>query len=200
MSLPTEDPGKVANIVGNNLPNFRRLYGPLIETLPNIGFNDPACKKLDWMDDSSTNLRLEQDMDPVKRGNIVRRLPKAFREKLYLQYQKKFQIPQLEFSKMLEQSADEDATSIKRRQGGPFDQRIVSEPAEDLRREVRGVIKKTISWPSTSQSLKGPVTSGFRKTWRYMGDKMAKHREGKKRAQEAAAAPEGEVKIEKPKA
>src|SRR3978361_1307305 len=31
MSLPTENPNKVANIVLNQLPNFRRLYAPLIE-------------------------------------------------------------------------------------------------------------------------------------------------------------------------
>ena len=99
----------------------------------------------------------------------------------------------------IEQSADEDATSIKRRQGGPFEQRIVSEPPEDLRQEVRGVIKKTIGRPSTSQSLKGVVTSGFRRTWRYMSEKTMKHREGKRKAQEAAAAPKMEKKEEKPK-
>jgi mitochondrial translocator assembly and maintenance protein 41 len=186
MSLPTEDPRKVSNIVGNNLPNFRRLYGPLIEDLPNVEFHDLACKKHGWMADPTANVRLEQDMDPVKRGNMVRRLPKAFRGKLYFQYQKKYQIPQLEFNKMLEESSDEDATRINRRQGGGFERRIASEPPEDLRQEVRGVIKKTVSWPSTSQSLKGVVTSGLRRTWRYMSEKTAKHREGKNNKQEAA--------------
>jgi translocator assembly and maintenance protein 41 len=185
MSLPTEDPSKVANIVGNNLPNFRRLYGPLIETFPNVEFHDPACQRRGWYSDPTANVRLEQDMDPVKRGNMVRRLPKAFRGKLYFQYQKKYQIPQLEFNKMLEESTDEDATRIKRRQGGGFEQRIAKEPPEDLRAEVRGVIKKTISWPSTSQSLKGVVTAGIRRTWRYMSEKTAKHREGTKKAREA---------------
>jgi translocator assembly and maintenance protein 41 len=193
MSLPTEDPSKVANIVGNNLPNFRRLYGPLIENLPNVEFNDPACKKRGWMADPTANVRLEQDMDPVKRGNMVRRLPKAFRGKLYFQYQKKYQIPQLEFNKMLEESTDEDATRIKRRQGGGFEQRIAKEPAEDLRSEVRGVIKKTVAWPSMSQSLKGPVTAGWRRTWRYMSEKREKHREGKLKAQQAAKDEKGKT-------
>ena len=186
MSLPTENPSKVANIVGNNLPNFRRLYGPLIENLPNVEFQDPACQQRDWYNDLTANVRLEQDMDPVKRGNMVRRLPKAFRGKLYFQYQKKYQIPQLEFNKMLEAATDEDGTSFKRRQGGGFEQRIAKEPPEDLRAEVRGVIKKTISWPSTSQSLKGVVTAGVRRTWRYMREKTAKHWEGTKKAKEAA--------------
>jgi len=187
MALPTEDPGKVANIVGNNLPNFRRLYGPLIENLPNVEFNDPACTRPNWAADPSTNVRLEQDMDPIKRGNMVRRLPKAFRSKLYFQFQKKFQIPQLEFNKMMEESNAEDTTIFKKRLGGGFEQRIATEPAEELRGEVRGVIKKTISWPSAVQSLKGVVTAGFGRTWRYMGEKMDKHKQGTKDAADAAA-------------
>lgn len=188
MSLPTEDPGKVANIVGNNLPNFRRLYGPLIENLPNVEFNDAACTRSNWAADPSTNVRLEQDMDPIKRGNMVRRLPNAFRSKLYFQFQKKFQIPQLEFDKMMEESTDEDAAGFKRRFGGGFEQRIANEPADELRSEVRGVIKKTIGWPSTVQSLKGIVTAGFGRTYRYMSEKVDKHAQGKKKAADAVAA------------
>ena len=180
MSLPTENPSKVANIVGNNLPNFRRLYGPLIENLPNVTFNDSKCSNPDWASDPSANVQLVQDMDPVKRGNMVRRLPKAFRSKLYFRYQEKYQIPRLEFNKMMEGSKDEDATRINRREGGGFERRIASEPAEDLRSEIRGVIKKTIGWTSTSQSLKGVVTGGFSRTWRYMSEKVAKYREGKR--------------------
>lgn len=185
MALPTEDPSKVANIVGNNLHHFRRLYSPLIDNLPNVTFSDPKCSNPDWANDPSANVELLQDMDPVKRGNMVRRLPKAFRSKLYFQYQKKFQIPQLEFNKMLEASADEDATRINRRQGGGFERRIASEPPEDLIKEVRGVIKSTIGWPSTSQSLKSGITAGFSRTWRYVGEKMEKYREGKRKAAEA---------------
>jgi translocator assembly and maintenance protein 41 len=186
MVLPTEDPSKVANIVGNNLPNFRRLYSPLVDNLPNVSFSDSKCSNPDWAADPTANVRLVQDMDPVKRGNMVRRLPKAFRSKLYFQYQKKFQIPQLEFNKMLESSTDEDATRIKRREGGGFERRIANGPPEELRSEVRGVIRNTISWPSMSQSLKGALTAGLGRTWRYMSEKMAKHSEGKRKAAEEA--------------
>lgn len=197
MVLPTEDPSKVANIVGNNLHNFRRLYSPLIDNLPNVSFNDSKCSNPDWAEDPNANVRLAQDMDPVKRGNMVRRLPKAFRSKLYFQYQKKYQIPQLEFNKMLEASTDEDATSFKRREGGGFERRIASEPPEDLRAEVRGVIKKTIGWPSTSQSLKSGITAGFSRTWRYVGEKMQKYRDGQKKAAEAATKAKEEPEKEK---
>ncbi|KAK0641725.1 mitochondrial matrix Mmp37-domain-containing protein [Cercophora newfieldiana] len=178
MSLPTENPSKVKNIVGNNMKNFRRLYLPLIETLPNVEFNDPGCSEKGWVwDDASLNLA--QDMDPVKRGNMVRRLPKAFRSRLYFEYQKKFAIPQLEFDKMMEENKNEDAIAFKRREGGGFERRIVQDDADELRKHIRAVIKQTISWPATTQSLKGPFTSGFRKTWRYMMEKIGKYRQGR---------------------
>ncbi len=185
MALPTEDPAKVQNIVGNNLPHFRRLYGPLIEDLPNLDFSDAACTETDWAQDSKINARLEQDMDPIKRGNMVRRLPKNFRKKLYFRFQEKFQMPQLDFNKMMQESQDEDAHgSFKRRQGGEFEQKIAIVPPKELGDEVRIVIKNTIGWPSTVQSVKGLFTSGFSRTWRYVSEKMEKHRIGK--AKEAA--------------
>ncbi|OWP03601.1 hypothetical protein B2J93_7619 [Marssonina coronariae] len=187
MAFPTENKSKVANIVGNNLPHFRRLYSPLVENLPNVSFNDSKCSDPDWAADETANVTLAQDMDPVKRGNMVRRLPKAFRSKLYFQYQKKYQIPRLEFNRMLEAASDEDATRINRRQGGGFEQRISNEPPEDLRAEVRYVIKKTIGWPSTSQSLKGILTSGIGRSWRYMSEKMAKYQEGKLKLAETSS-------------
>ncbi|KAL3427525.1 hypothetical protein PVAG01_01034 [Phlyctema vagabunda] len=182
MVLPTEDPSKVANIVGNNLPNFRQLYSPLIDNLPNVSFADAKCSTPDWTWDPTSNVRLQQDMDPVKRGNMVRRLPKAFRSKIYFRYQSKFEIPRLEFDQMMANTADENSERINRRVGGGFERRIASQPPEDLRKEVRGVIKQTIGWPSTSQSLKGIVTGGFARTYRYMSEKMAKHRQGKQKA------------------
>ncbi|KAA6415130.1 MAG: mitochondrial matrix Mmp37 [Lasallia pustulata] len=192
MSFGSENLNKVANIVTYNLHNFRRLYAPLIENLPNVAFKDARCSQPGWADDPSTNASLAQDKDPVKRGNMVRRLPKAFREKLYFRYQTKFQIPRPEFNKMLEDSSDEDPTRIKRRTGGEFEQRIAGDDQQALKAEVTTVIKKTISWPSTSQSIKGLVTGGVRRTYRYLKEKSQKNREGK--------GPKGDVKAgEKPK-
>lgn len=178
MSFGSENPNKVANIVTHNLHNFRRLYAPLIENLPNIAFKDARCSQPDWADDPTTNASLAQDMDPVKRGNMVRRLPEAFREKLYFRYQTKFQIPRPEFNKMLEESSDEDPTRIKRRTGGKFEQRIAGDDQQALKAEVTSVIKKTITWPSTSQSIKSGVTAGVGRTYRYLKEKIQKHREG----------------------
>lgn len=179
MSLPAENPDKVLNIVKYQLPNFRRLYGPLIENLPNVAYNDSACSLLEWAEDPTTNAVLAQDMDPIKRGNIVRRLPKSFREKLYFQYQSKFEIPRLEFNKMLENSNDEDPTRVKRKQGGEFEQRVAADDHKSLNKEVKVVIRKTIAWPSASQSIKGLVTAGVARSWRYAKEKMEKNRAGR---------------------
>ncbi|KAI9830832.1 MAG: hypothetical protein M1819_005357 [Sarea resinae] len=180
MSLPTENRQKVANIVTNQLGNFRQLYAPLIENLPNVSFVDSRSLRPGWEDDVSIDAALEQDMDPVKRGNMVRRLPKQFRHKLYFQYQSKFQIPQREFDAMMEASKDEDQTRIKRREGGEFERRIACDEA-GLRKEVSAAIKKTISWPSTTQSIKSFFTAGVFRSLRYVREKWDKFVEGNKK-------------------
>lgn len=201
MSLPAEDPQKVLNIVHSQLPNFRQLYAPLIDNLPNISFNDSVCAQKGWFDDPQVNAKLAQDMDPVKRGNMVRRLPKKFREKLYFEYQAKFQIPRGEFEKMLEHAKDDEgSTGFKRQQGGLFEQRI-GKDTEGIQTEVRQVIEKTIRWPSVVQSVKGIFTAGLRRSWRYAREKREKHvaSEAKKREQAASKAlsTDGEHKKQK---
>jgi mitochondrial translocator assembly and maintenance protein 41 len=177
MSVGGDDPRKVNNIVSNQITNFRRLYAPLIDNLPNITFNDPRCSNQDWILDDTINAKLEQNMHPSTRGHMVRRLPSAFRSKLYFEYQSKFRINRREFRKMMEETKDDDAESIRRREGGPFEQRIAAdEEGGGLREEVRQVITKTIQWPATTQSLKGIVTSGFGRSWRYMREKREKGR------------------------
>lgn len=180
MALPTEDQRKVHNIVSSQMDYFRRLYAPLIANLPNCIFNDARCTLEDWINDPSANLRLNQDMDPVKRGNMVRRLPKSFREKLYFQYQSRYQIPRSEFLKMMEESQDEDAERLHRRQGGPFEQRVAAD--EHLATTLQTTIQKTIRWPSTVQTIKSAFTAGFKRTWRYLGDKRKKYKNSKLQA------------------
>ena len=175
MSIAGEDPKKVSNIVSAQLSNFRRLYAPLIENLPNISFNDPRCSQRDWFADETLDAKLAQDMDPVKRGNMVRRLPKAFRDKLYFEYQGKFGMSRRDMTRMVEEAKDEDANQIRRREGGAFEQRIARD-TEGIKKEVNDVIKKTIQWPSTTQSIKSIFTAGISRSLRYAGEKRAKHR------------------------
>lgn len=172
MKLFAENPHKVQNIVSNQLPHFRKLYSPLIDQLPNVQFLSGIVS---WSDPASETI-LVQDMDPQRRANMVRRLPKAFRENLYFRYQRKFSIPALEFEKMVGRSPDEERMSKK--EGGEFERRI-AEDAENIHREVGNVIKSTIAWPSTVQSIKGIVTAGPTRSWRYVGEKTLKWKEAK---------------------
>ncbi|KAL4895792.1 mitochondrial matrix Mmp37-domain-containing protein [Aspergillus ambiguus] len=178
MVLPAEDPKKVNNIVSGQMANFRRLYAPLIENLPNVTFRDKRCIQDEWIDDPDVNARLVQDMDPVKRGNMVRRLPESFREKLYFQYQTRFELPRAEFDKMIKEANDNDPELVRRRQGGPYDQRIAKDA--NLTKEVQASITKTIRWPSTVQTIKGPLTSGVSRTWRYLREKQDKYKKSGK--------------------
>ncbi|KAF7177082.1 hypothetical protein CNMCM7691_004730 [Aspergillus felis] len=184
MSLPAEDPRKVRNIVSGQMAHFRRLYAPLIENLPNVTFNDRRCTEEDWIDDPNANVRLTQDMDPVKRGNMVRRLPESFKQKLYFQYQSRFEIPRVEFNKMMKESSDSDSKVVRRRLGGPFEQRIAAD--ENLKKEVQESIMKTIRWPSTVQTIKGLFTSGISRTWRYLSEKQSKYRTSGQKASASA--------------
>ena len=173
MTIGGDDPRKVNNIVHGQMANFRRLYAPLIDNLPNISFNDSVCSDRSWFDDPGVNAKIAQDMDPVKRGNMVSRLPKVFREKLYFEYQSKFRIPRGEFNEMLKKSTKEEAERFLRREGSEFEQRIARD-TEGLKTEVKQVIEKTIRWPSITQSLKGVVMAGARKGWRYAKEKREK--------------------------
>jgi translocator assembly and maintenance protein 41 len=186
MVLPAEDPGKVRNIVSGQMAHFRRLYAPLITNLPNVNFQDPRCSQNDWIDDPEAILAMVQDMDPVKRGNMVRRLPESFREKLYFQFQERYAIPRVEFDKMMEETTDTKQEIVRRPQGGPFEQRIASD--DQLQEEISTSITKTIRWPSTVQTIKGPLTAGVSKSWQYIKEKREKHKKARSHAVVASEA------------
>ncbi|BDD57173.1 Mitochondrial translocator assembly and maintenance protein 41 [Monascus purpureus] len=180
MSFRAENPEKINNIVAAQIAHFRRLYAPLIANLPNVTFTDPRCSHADWIDDPTANMRMSQDMDPVRRGNMVRRLPKSFREKLYFQYQGRYGIPRAEFNKMMEESSISDPSMARRQEGGRFEQRVAGD--SHLKEEVQTAISKTVRWPSTVQSIKGPLTAGLARSWRYMQEKRAKFKDSKESA------------------
>ena len=173
MALRSEHPHKVSNIVSAQLRNFRQLYHDLIVSLPNVHYADPRSAQPGWHDDLALDLRMTQDMDPAFRGNMVRRLPKAFRQKLYFLYQRKFGIPGREFNDMLAASADEDAKGgLKKPVAGPFDRRVAAE--SDLPQMVAKCVVQTVKWPSTVQTLKALLTAGPTRSWRYVREKREK--------------------------
>ncbi|KAF5579684.1 proline transport [Fusarium pseudocircinatum] len=177
MALPTENKSKVTNIVDNNIIHFRRLYAPLVKTLPNVDFTG-ACRidDTEWIMNPEAGNTLQQDMDPKRRGNMVRRLPQTFRSRLYFQYQRRFGIPRGEFNELMKASTDEEGGAVKKMQGGEFERRIATDDAHKLNETVRIVIKQTVNWPSTVQSIKGLLMGGVSRTWRYLGEKYSKYK------------------------
>ncbi|KAL8343805.1 hypothetical protein RB601_004355 [Gaeumannomyces tritici] len=178
MRFPTENPRKVANIVGHNAIHFRNLYAPLVQVLPNVDFaevEDPSSAPPEH------DLVLRQTMSDATRGNMVRRLPRQFRSRVYFEYQKKWQISRADFDHMTENlQTEEGGISFGARTGGEFDQRIAKGNAAVRREILREAIEKTTSWPSTVQAIKGVAMSGVSRSMRYLGEKMDKYREGKK--------------------
>ncbi|OCK84093.1 mitochondrial matrix Mmp37 [Lepidopterella palustris CBS 459.81] len=176
MSLGSENPNKVTNIITHQIRNFRMLYHDLIMSLPNVDYGEARALQQGWMEDLKLDRPMAQDMDPAFRGNMVRRLPKSFRQKLYFLYQRKFGISGREFEGMLEASADEDAKGgLKKPVGGPFDRRVAAET--DLREMVLKCVNQTVKWPSATQSLKSALTAGPSRTLRYLKEKREKGRE-----------------------
>jgi mitochondrial translocator assembly and maintenance protein 41 len=181
-SVGSEHPDKISNIVTHQLRAFRQLYSPLIAELPNIRYNDPRVKQnmtYEDLPEDKADLKMTQNMDLAFRGNMVRRLPSAFRSKLYFLYQRKFSIPGREFQEMLAAASDEDKKTggVRKPVGGEFDRRIAGE--SDLKDMVRKAVVQTVKWPATVQSIKGVITAGAKKTWRYLGEKLEKGRQGK---------------------
>jgi translocator assembly and maintenance protein 41 len=174
MQYGSENPKKIDNIVTHQIRNFRLLYHDLLVSLPNIMYADfSAVQKPDWMDDTKLDLKLSQDMNPERRANMVRRLPKTFREKIYFLYRGKFGISGSEYKEMLEAAKDEDAKGgVKKQVGSDFDKRIAAET--DLPQMVTKAVNQTVKWPSTVQSMKGPLTAGPQRAWRYLKEKREK--------------------------
>ncbi|EAT86156.2 hypothetical protein SNOG_06325 [Parastagonospora nodorum SN15] len=166
MQYGSENPKKISNIVNNQLRHFRYLYHDLIMQRANQG----GWKMTSWI------YKLEQDMDPERRGNIVRRLPKKFRERVYFQYRGKIGMSGRDYQEMLEAATDEDAKGgLKKQLGGAFDKSLAAE--KDLPQMVTKAINQTVKWPSSIQSAKGILTAGPERAWRYLQEKRAKGRE-----------------------
>ncbi|PVI00320.1 mitochondrial matrix Mmp37 [Periconia macrospinosa] len=174
MTYGSENPKKISNIVNHQLRNFRLLYHDLIMSLPNMSYVDEkAISNSSWMDDTKLDLKLKQDLSTERRANMVRRLPSAFREKVYFEYNCKWGIPGREYQEMLEASKDEDAEGgYKKPIGGAFDRRIAAE--DDLPVMVTKALNRTVYWPAAVQSVKGILTAGPQRALQYLQEKRQK--------------------------
>lgn len=147
MKIAGENPHKVQNIVMAQEEHFRRLYAPLVHTLPNLTYKEKGDVGASAM---------QQDMDPVRRGNMVARLPTQFQSKLYNVYGRR---PHFD-------------ASDERPPGGDVERMISADPA--LRKNVQKAIRSTVFWPSAMQTVKGVLTAGPVKATSYAAEKFTK--------------------------
>lgn len=203
MTFGSENKNKVRNIVANQLPNFRQLYVPLIDNLPNVRFNDsaipnePGWEREEVMARSASlrnpsefiggkdGLHMEQDMSPQRRGNMVRRLPRNFRQKIYYQYRRELKMPGSVFDKILDEANDEDGMAFSKREAGEFERQVATHPT--IANTVETCVSNTIGWPSTSQSVKGIFTAGISRGWRYWSEKRKRYGESAKKEKQEEA-------------
>jgi translocator assembly and maintenance protein 41 len=95
---------------------------------------------------------------------------------------------------MMKDSNDKDPELVRRRQGGPFEQRIASD--DGLTKEIQGAITKTIRWPSSVETVKGLFTAGISRTWRYLKAKQDKWKNSGKKGPEPSEETPKETKQE----
>jgi translocator assembly and maintenance protein 41 len=161
MSVGGENPKKVENIVSAQQEHFRALYGPLLADLPNVQY-------LSTHDIGQDMAPLLQDLDSQTRGNMVRRMPKMFKTKLYNGYRRI--LGEAHVATLLADAKEPIDSSSSF--GSPFDAAIASSPL--LPAQVTKTISATVAWPSTIQSVKGILTAGPLKSWNYVAEKLQK--------------------------
>jgi translocator assembly and maintenance protein 41 len=170
-----ENPRKIDNIVDNQFLNFRRLYAPLMDGLPNLELKSSDSNKLSPDSDVAV-ASLTQDMDPVKRGNMVVRLPVTFKSKLYSRYATKYNLNPND--PHLKEALEKNTESIRpdpsiKMVCSDFDKSIASDSS--LTTEVSNCIRNTVAWPSSAQTLKGILTAGIIRSIKYSSEKLKKY-------------------------
>ncbi|GKZ32273.1 mitochondrial translocator assembly and maintenance protein 41 [Aspergillus brasiliensis] len=151
MSVGGDDPRKVQNMIEHQLDDFRILYSPHLSGLDNVS-------------NMGSRDKLQQCMDPLVRGRIIRNLPSAFREILYSGYPKKYGTA-LDAHKYKLQEVDMSPHCT-------IDARIAGDNC--LPQQVHQAIRKTVRWPSFAQSIKSAVSAGITRSWRYAREKSRK--------------------------
>lgn len=175
-----ENPHKIRNIVENQFANFRRLYSPIMDTLPNLSLQSVVGSKLN--DNSNIEIgELEQDMDATRRGNMVVRLPAEFKSKLYTRYAHKVDRSTLpddpHFMEALSRGDASGSGSIANNRCSEFDRIIASDP--HLEKEAARIIRHTVGWTSAMQTFKGIFTAGLARSAKYSLEKIRKANKAK---------------------
>ncbi|CCJ28236.1 unnamed protein product [Pneumocystis jirovecii] len=148
-----ENPNKIEAIVNTQIYDFHQLYFPLINKLPNI-------QVISNKQTIETCKTLIQDFNPVSRANMIRQLPKKFKDRLYYAYSQKAKYEKINYNEPYENDYS-------------FEKMIIKDKC--FHKELIKTIKTTVYWPSVSQTLKGILSGGIYKSWNYLTEKINKN-------------------------
>lgn len=175
MSIPgAENPQKVQNIVRPQVDRFRGLYFKLLRE---IGGVSPASGPVDvsglsgdeavWtslgLGESNGSGLLKQNIDGEFRAQLLKKLPRNLKKGLERVFAERFE------TKIVRPGASPDDKGLEEKE---FWRRAVREP--DLRKVLDQELQRIIKGPATSQSFKGLLTAGLRKSLRYAAAKVGK--------------------------
>ncbi|KAJ1895375.1 Mitochondrial translocator assembly and maintenance protein 41 [Kickxella alabastrina] len=146
MRVGGENPQKVRNIVDVQMPLFKSRYKSIIEGLPN----------LEYIGDDV----LQQDMGPVARAAMLRKMPNNFYDQLVRLGRKA--------GNRLPPGLGAEAANSERLVG-----------MEGIRDISAQAIERIVARPAFTQSAKGILTSGVMKSISYMRAKNEKYKQAK---------------------
>lgn len=178
MSIPGgENPRKVQNIVRPQISRFRTLYQRLLAELGEVRAKDSSIaekmaygkprEERTWlrmglgMEDGS-GLMLQPNT-PEHRAGLLKKLPRNLRKGLENRYSSKLRVS------VASVGEDPDANTLSE---DDFWLKVAEQ--ESLRKTINEEIRRIIRYPAISQTFKGFVTAGFRKSIRYGSQKVIK--------------------------
>ncbi|GJJ13453.1 hypothetical protein Clacol_007707 [Clathrus columnatus] len=159
MWLPAENRNKLTNIVSKQVGQFRELYRRLALGLPGVQWN-------------TIGGLIEQDLDPKTRVLHLRKLPSGLLTRVDRWYMLRMDNPSKE--------AD-DSAYWKAVAGDPRLSHVITQgkthsldPFLLLTPSLFPETKNIVGYPATLQSMKGLVSAGFSKSFRYGAGKVGK--------------------------
>ncbi|KAJ3245057.1 Mitochondrial translocator assembly and maintenance protein 41 [Chytriomyces hyalinus] len=150
-----ENPKKVENIVNAQVGYLRVLYKPVLKDLcehfvAGIG-SVSAGEEVQALD--AHKVVFSQNMDVKLRGALLFELPKKVRDKVLAAFHKKSRMDTVVSALDLSQKAA---------------------ASDSIQSMVKQAIAETVRGPALTQSIKGLITAGPTKSFRYIGEKLSK--------------------------
>ncbi|KAH9812382.1 mitochondrial matrix Mmp37-domain-containing protein [Melampsora americana] len=151
-----ENPRKIDNIVQRQIDQFRTIYQPLLQTsFNNVSFSSGTS--------TSSDPKIQQDMSPRGRAELLKKLPRCLKEKIETVYDRQWN---LKLAKATDGSAlineeerltssDEMSLLVRMVTDNNFD--------ESLQR----ALALTVGPPAFNQSVKGIISAGPVKSVKY---------------------------------